>query len=137
MKHGRLIAAAATTGLVGSSLLLSIPAATAATRHGQAGQGQQDRVAAGQPHGAQLLRRSGTATATVKNQKIENLAITATGLTPDAPHAIHIHYGDDARNECPIMAARPDRRRQSTRTDGTLRLSTATACPPTARSWSR
>jgi hypothetical protein len=46
---------------------------------------------------------SGTATAVVKNQKIESISVHADGLTPDAPHAQHIHYGDDARNECPSL----------------------------------
>lgn len=44
---------------------------------------------------------SGTATATVRNQKIQHIEVHAHGLTPDAPHAQHIHYGDDALNECP------------------------------------
>jgi len=46
---------------------------------------------------------SGSATAVVKNQKIESISVHADGLTPDAPHAQHIHYGDDARNECPTL----------------------------------
>ena len=28
----------------------------------------------------------------------------AKGLTPDAPHAQHIHYGQQALNECPTLA---------------------------------
>lgn len=43
----------------------------------------------------------GTATATVRNQKIQNIEVHAHGLTPDAPHAQHIHYGQQALNECP------------------------------------
>ncbi|TLM83379.1 hypothetical protein FDW83_10470 [Pseudarthrobacter sp. NamE2] len=35
---------------------------------------------------------SGTATAVVKNQKIGHIEVHAEGLTPDAPHAQHIHY---------------------------------------------
>lgn len=46
---------------------------------------------------------SGSATAVVKNQKIESIQVTAQGLTPDAPHAQHIHFGADARNECPSL----------------------------------
>jgi len=46
---------------------------------------------------------SGSATAVVKNQKIESIQVTAHGLTPDAPHAQHIHFGDDARHECPTL----------------------------------
>jgi hypothetical protein len=47
---------------------------------------------------------SGTATAVVKNQKIEHIEVHAEGLTPDAPHAQHIHYGNQALNECPTLA---------------------------------
>ncbi len=47
---------------------------------------------------------SGTATAVVKNQKIEHIDVHAQGLTPDAPHAQHIHYGEQAMNECPTLA---------------------------------
>ncbi|KRE72263.1 hypothetical protein [Arthrobacter sp. Soil762] len=47
---------------------------------------------------------SGTATAVVRNQKIQHIEVHATGLTPDAPHAQHIHYGEQALNECPTLA---------------------------------
>lgn len=47
---------------------------------------------------------SGTATAVVRNQLIKRIEVHATGLTPDAPHAQHIHYGNDALNECPTLA---------------------------------
>ena len=105
MKHGRLIAAAATTGLVGSTLLLSIPVATAAPSMDKSG-GKASKTVSLKADLNELnfSGADGTATATVKNQKIENITVNATGLKPDAPHAIHIHYGDDARNECPTMA---------------------------------
>jgi hypothetical protein len=47
---------------------------------------------------------SGTATAVVQNQQIRNIKVNAKGLTPDAPHAQHIHYGEQALNECPTLA---------------------------------
>ncbi|TFB97440.1 hypothetical protein E3O42_15945 [Cryobacterium adonitolivorans] len=47
---------------------------------------------------------SGTASAVVRNQKIEHIEVHASGLTPDAPHAQHIHYGNQALNECPTLA---------------------------------
>ena len=47
---------------------------------------------------------SGTATAVVRNQMIRHIEVHATGLTPDAPHAQHIHYGNDALQECPTLA---------------------------------
>ena len=127
MKHGRLIAAAATTGLVGSSLLLSIPAATAAPAMDKS-TGKASKTVTLQANLSELnfSGASGTATATVKNQKIENLAIEASGLTPDAAHAIHIHYGDDAKNECPTMAAASTVRSP---TDQTPRLTTSDGVP--------
>jgi hypothetical protein len=47
---------------------------------------------------------SGTATAVVRKTKIRQIEVHATGLTPDAPHAQHIHYGQQALNECPTLA---------------------------------
>jgi hypothetical protein len=125
MKHGRLIAAAATTGLVGSTLLLSIPVATAAPSMDKSG-GKASKTVSLKADLNELnfSGADGTATATVKNQKIENITVNATGLAPDAPHAIHIHYGDQARNECPTMAEATN-----FRTDGTKRLSTADGLP--------
>ena len=46
----------------------------------------------------------GTATAVIRNQKIEHIEVHASGLTPDAPHAQHVHYGNQALNECPTLA---------------------------------
>jgi hypothetical protein len=47
---------------------------------------------------------SGTATAVVRNQRIQHIEVHAEGLSPDAPHAQHIHYGEQALNECPTIA---------------------------------
>ena len=47
---------------------------------------------------------SGTATAVVRNQKIQHIEVNASGLTPNAPHAQHIHYGETASHECPAPA---------------------------------
>lgn len=43
----------------------------------------------------------GRATVVVKGDEILKIKVRARGLTPDAPHAQHIHYGEQARNECP------------------------------------
>jgi hypothetical protein len=51
---------------------------------------------------------SGTATAVVKNQKIEQIDVHATGVTSGVPHAQHIHYGEQALNECPTLALDAD-----------------------------
>lgn len=47
---------------------------------------------------------TGSARAVVRNQRIKHIEVHATGLTPDAPHAQHIHYGEQAMNECPTLA---------------------------------
>lgn len=47
---------------------------------------------------------SGTAKAVVGDKMIKRIEVHAKGLTPDAPHAQHIHYGQQALNECPTLA---------------------------------
>ena len=47
---------------------------------------------------------SGKAFAVVRGETIRAIGIRARGLTPDAPHAQHIHYGEQAMNECPTLA---------------------------------
>ncbi|WP_104196265.1 hypothetical protein [Cryobacterium sp. M15] len=47
---------------------------------------------------------SGKAIAVVRGETIRAIAIRAKGLSPDAPHAQHIHFGEDAMNECPTLA---------------------------------
>ena len=129
MKHGRLIAAAATTGLVGGSLLLGIPAASAAPGMDKPNKpGKADKTVSLQASLSELnfSGASGSATATVKNQKIENISISATGLAPDAAHAIHIHFGEEARHECPTMGEATNVR---SAIDPTPRLSTADGLP--------
>jgi hypothetical protein len=46
----------------------------------------------------------GRATVVVKGDSILRIGVRARGLTPDAPHAQHIHYGQQALNECPGLA---------------------------------
>jgi len=47
---------------------------------------------------------SGKATVVVRGDEILRIKVRARGLTPDAPHAQHIHYGQQALNECPGLA---------------------------------
>jgi hypothetical protein len=46
---------------------------------------------------------SGTAMATVSGTTL-TVTMAATGLLPDNPHAAHIHFGAQARHECPSAA---------------------------------
>jgi hypothetical protein len=98
------------TTLLGSSVIAMAAAASlgagSVSAHPQpAGQGASRTVALS----AQLDQlnnsgASGTATATVRNQKIQHINVHAEGLSPNAPHAQHIHYGQQALNECPTLA---------------------------------
>ena len=47
---------------------------------------------------------SGIATVDVRGRRL-NASIFATGLLPNAPHAVHIHFGETALHECPTQAA--------------------------------
>jgi hypothetical protein len=46
---------------------------------------------------------SGTAMVDVQGNKI-TLTMAANGLLPDNPHAAHIHFGAEARHECPVLS---------------------------------
>jgi hypothetical protein len=50
---------------------------------------------------------SGTAMVDVKGTTI-NVMVAAQGLLADQPHAAHIHFGADARHECPTSAEDTD-----------------------------
>jgi len=97
------------TTFLGTSVLAMVAAASlgagAASAHNPpapAGNGAEETLT----HPAQLNElngsgASGTATAVVRNQRIQHIEVHAEGLTPAAPHAQHIHYGQEALNECP------------------------------------
>jgi hypothetical protein len=46
---------------------------------------------------------SGTAMVEVKGNML-TVTMAANGLLPDSPHAAHIHFGAEARHECPILS---------------------------------
>ena len=46
---------------------------------------------------------SGTAMVEVKGTRID-VTVAASGLLKDNPHAAHIHFGADARHECPVAS---------------------------------
>jgi hypothetical protein len=124
----RPLAAALAAGLAGGSLLLASPVALAhengnkPMKHNR-GQAKTVELNANLSQ-LNFSGVSGTAKATVRNQQIRHVEVHANGLTPDAPHAMHIHFGQQARNECPTMAEAG-----STRADGTPRLSTVDGLP--------
>jgi len=119
MTHGRLLAATATLGLAATTLLLTAPA-SAAPKHDDSGAG----TVSAKLHQLNRSGAQGTATATVTGTTISDVSVMARGLTPDAPHAVHIHYGETAEHECPTMGDGTQRR-----TDGTRRVNVADGVP--------
>jgi hypothetical protein len=49
------------------------------------------------------VKANGTAMVTVTGNRID-VTMAASGLLPDNPHAAHIHFGADARHECPTAS---------------------------------
>ena len=39
-----------------------------------------------------------------RHGQIDEFEVFATGLLPDQPHAAHIHFGEQARHDCPTLA---------------------------------
>ena len=99
-----------TTAVLGTSVLAMVAAASlgagpASAQPTPAGNGADRTVTlSAQLHELNDSGASGTATAMVRNQMIQHIEVHAHGLTPDAPHAQHIHYGQQALNECPTLA---------------------------------
>lgn len=60
---------------------------------------------------------SGTAMVQVNGTTID-VTMAASGLLPDNPHAAHIHFGADARHECPAAADDADGDGTINTTDG-------------------
>ncbi|WP_263730668.1 CHRD domain-containing protein [Cellulomonas sp. SG140] len=60
---------------------------------------------------------SGTAMVTVKGDVV-SVTLAAKGLLADQPHAAHIHFGADARHECPAAADDTNKDGHLTTTEG-------------------
>jgi hypothetical protein len=60
---------------------------------------------------------SGTAMVEVNGNRID-VTMAASGLLPDMPHAAHIHFGADRRNECPAASDDADGDGTINTTDG-------------------
>lgn len=88
--------------------VLVVPAVITSSAEASAG----DLVADLQPAALNDVDGGGTAWVAVRGTKIE-VAMAASGLLADAPHAAHIHFGAAARHECPTAA-------DDTSGDGTL-----------------
>jgi len=99
MNTPRLLAAAAATGLLGATALLTatLPAQAA----GQpASRGNTFTASLSELNGSGV---TGTAQVKVRGSRLD-VTYRATGLLADAPHAAHLHYSEEALNECPTLA---------------------------------
>ena len=123
VQRTRLIATTATAGLVVGGLLIGTPASAQPKSSPQASTEGTVELQA-KLHQLNRSGARGTATATVTGTTIDSFTLTARGLTPDGPHATHIHYGETAENECPTMGDATERR-----TDGSRRLTTSDGVP--------
>jgi hypothetical protein len=106
MNHRRLFAAAAATAMFGSALIGASPA-SATTSAGSAGVSSSYGGSKTVHTHAKLrqLNKSGVygkAHVTVKGKKLD-VSLHAYGLLRKAPHAVHIHYGEQALHECPTL----------------------------------
>ncbi|MEV4706844.1 hypothetical protein [Actinoplanes sp. NPDC049316] len=99
MNHRRILAAAATGAMLGSALLAASSANAAAGHRGHPGKTVHTYAKLRQ------LNQSGVSGRAAVAAKGTRLAVSyrATGLLPDSPHAVHIHYGAQARHECPNL----------------------------------
>ena len=93
MRRARTLATAA----LGSAVLLPFVGAGTATA------ADGDTMANLRPVALNGVDASGTAMVTVRGTRID-VTMAASGLLADSPHAAHIHFGADARHECPTAA---------------------------------
>jgi hypothetical protein len=90
---------------------LAVPAVTTSSAQASTG----DLVAHLQPVALNGVDGTGTAWVSVRGTRVD-VTMAASGLLADAPHAAHIHFGAEARHECPNAG-------DDTSGDGTLTTS--------------
>ena len=97
-----------TTTVLGTSVIAMVAAASlgagTASAHNSHKGGSKTVTLSAQLHELNNSGASGNAVALIRNKKIRVIEVHAKGLTPNAPHAQHIHYGQQALNECPTLA---------------------------------
>jgi hypothetical protein len=101
MRAARLI----TVGTGGAMLLgsLAVAATTASATSGDADHGSKGRTVRAELDPLNNSGVTGAARVTVEGKKLR-VKYHATGLLAGMPHAAHIHYGAEARHECPTVA---------------------------------
>lgn len=107
-KSHRVILGIAAAGAVATPLALTMPSATA-----DAG----DAFAQLRPVALNGVHGGGSALVEVHGTRID-VTMGAYGLFPDFPHAAHIHFGAQARHECPTAMDDTDGSGTLTTTEG-------------------
>ncbi len=107
-KSHRVILGIAAAGAVATPLALTMPSATA-----DAG----DAFAQLRPVALNGVHGGGSALVEVHGTRID-VTMGAYGLFPDFPHAAHIHFGAQARHECPTAMDDADGSGTLTTTEG-------------------
>ena len=103
MQRGKLFAAGAVgTALVASTLALSGTGNAAVTAQDY-GSSPRGKTVQGQLNPLNNSGVTGHAVVGVKGTRL-HVKYVARNLAEDLPHAAHIHFGDDARHECPTVA---------------------------------
>jgi hypothetical protein len=120
MNSRRLFAATAAAAMLCSALIGAAPANASASDN-TAANASYSRAKTVHTHAKlrQLNKSgvSGKAHVTVKGNKL-NVTLEASGLLRKAPHAVHIHYGEQARNECPTLRDDTNKDRRLTTLEG-------------------
>ncbi|MEV0898164.1 hypothetical protein [Actinoplanes sp. NPDC049802] len=120
MNSRRLFAATAAAAMLGSALIGAAPAnASAGADTGASASYNGAKTVHTHAKLRQLNKSgvSGKAHVTVKGNKL-NVTMDASGLLRKAPHAVHIHYGEQARNECPTLRDDTNKDRRLTTLEG-------------------
>jgi hypothetical protein len=94
----KLLAATA----AGGALLLSTVALGGTAEATGYGSGHHDNVVSGRLNPLNNSGVTGHAHVKVEGKKLD-VHYQAKGLAPNLPHAAHIHYGEQAAHECPIV----------------------------------
>ena len=118
MNHRNLLAAASASVMLGSALLAASPA-SATDRAAGNGYGSKTVHTYAKLRALNKSGMTGKAHVTAKGTNL-NVQYSAYNLLKKAPHAVHIHYGEQARHECPTL--RDD-------TNGDNRLTTLEGVP--------
>ena len=116
MNRHRLLAVACAGAMLGSALLAGSPA-SATDRTAASGSSSKTMHTYAKLRALNKSGVTGKAHVTVQGTKLD-VQFRAFHLLKKAPHAVHIHYGEQARNECPTLRDDTNRDKRLTTLEG-------------------